>query len=477
MNSYRFLFGDSKSVAIRSAAVTRVVFQAAMGSGLMKARGAMEALRKFGKQVSFSRVRFPWKNEERWMMTRSSVRWLILAGCVTLQVIVTPGTARAQDPGDLTASKVSLGQQLFEDPNLAQPNKQSCASCHGKSVGFTGPISKINAAGAVMPGVIKRFAGSRKPPTVAYAFLSPIFDPSGPTGGQFWDGRASDLIEQAEGPFVNPVEMHSPDHKQVILAVRKASYATLFETVWNIPLKKADVETAYDRVARSIAAYEASTKVSPFNSKFDKYWRALNGASPGTDLGTSNPNNLSSQELHGLQLFLTKGRCSGCHLTTNGGDPFPFRINEPDHDDRVDPLTYPPVFTNHKYFNLGVPKNLQNPIYNQPSNPDGSDFIDVGVAKTLNSPSHVGMFKVPTLRNVAKGAIRNTFVKAYMHNGVFKSLEEVVHFYNKREDLIKAGDLVPEVDNVNMVKFIGNLQLQPNEEADIVAFLKTLSDE
>ena len=99
-----------------------------------------------------------------------------------------------------------------------------------------------------------------------------------------------------------------------------------------------------------------------------------------------------------------------------------------------------------------------------------------------------GKHKVPTLRNVDLRP-NSTFVKAYGHNGYFKSLEGIVHFYNTRdvkdtcpgpytEAQALAEDCWPEpevADNVNTDE-LGDLGLTPDEEAAIVAFLKTLSD-
>ena len=99
----------------------------------------------------------------------------------------------------------------------------------------------------------------------------------------------------------------------------------------------------------------------------------------------------------------------------------------------------------------------------------------------------MGKHKVPTLRNVGLGP--EGVVKAYGHNGYFKTLEGIVHFYNTRDvkqacpgDYTEAQALAancwpaPEVaENLN-TRELGNLGLSPAEEAAIVAFLKTLSD-
>jgi cytochrome c peroxidase len=79
---------------------------------------------------------------------------------------------------------------------------------------------------------------------------------------------------------------------------------------------------------------------------------------------------------------------------------------------------------------------------------------------------------VPTLRNVDRRPTEST-VKAFAHNGYFKSLEEIVHFYNARDVGSWPAPEVPA--NVNTTE-LGNLGLTAGEEADIVAFLKTLTD-
>jgi cytochrome c peroxidase len=134
-----------------------------------------------------------------------------------------------------------------------------------------------------------------------------------------------------------------------------------------------------------------------------------------------------------------------------------------------------PLFTDFTFDNLGSPINPENPVYDY--NPS---FIDYGLGGFLltrtdyssMATENMGKHKVPTLRNVDKRP-DNGFTKAYMHNGVFKSLKEVVHFYNTRDD---GSWPAPEVSaNINTVQ-VGNLGLSDAEENAIVAFMKTLSD-
>jgi cytochrome c peroxidase len=117
-----------------------------------------------------------------------------------------------------------------------------------------------------------------------------------------------------------------------------------------------------------------------------------------------------------------------------------------------------------------------------PISPEGADWVDYGLGGFLEShenpfwaamaAENMGKHKVPTLRNVGK-ANGNNFPKAYMHNGIFKSLKEVVHFYNTRD----VANWPPSevADNVNTDE-LGDLGLTDAEEDAIVAFMETLSD-
>jgi cytochrome c peroxidase len=368
------------------------------------------------------------------------------------------GTA-APAPADELTTKEQLGKLLFFDTNLSSPAGQACATCHAPEAGWTASESELNFVEGVYHGAIEMRFGNRKAPSSAYADAPLLeLDENGRWhGGLFWDGRATGLVlgdplaEQAMGPFLNPVEQHIPHAKQVILKVKRSAYADFFEQVWGPgSLDPKNVELTYERIARSVAAYERSPEVNPFDSKYD-YW--LNGEAQLTD-----------QEELGRQLFNAK-RCNVCHVSGPG------------------PEGEPPLFTNFGYANIGFPKNPNNPFYSQPKkiNPDGADWVDYGLGAFLASAGfepavyepQLGKHKIPTLRNVDKRPTPD-FVRAYGHNGVFKSLEQVVHFYNTRD---VADWPAPEV-TINLVgaPFVGNLGLTADEEAAIVAFLKTLSD-
>ena len=131
------------------------------------------------------------------------------------------------------SAAAAVGKKIFLDRALSVNGNQSCATCHGAEWGFTGPNRSINEHGAVYEGSIPGKFGARKPPSVAYATPSPVFHYDSRTkeyfGGNFWDGRATGLrlgsptAEQAQGPFLNPVEQALRDEACVVYRVRSAA--------------------------------------------------------------------------------------------------------------------------------------------------------------------------------------------------------------------------------------------------------------
>ncbi|HZD03586.1 MAG TPA: cytochrome c peroxidase, partial [Longimicrobiales bacterium] len=305
------------------------------------------------------------------------------------------------------AAAVDLGRSLFFDQALSLNGNQACAACHAPEWGFTGPIPGINAHGAVYEGSIAGAFGNRKPPSAAYATLSPILhrERAGGglwVGGNFWDGRATGEVlgnpaaDQALGPFLNPKEQALADEACVVYFAWAGDYADLFQTVWGDALASVDfgtdpaatcrsggslslsesdralVEETYGQVGLSIAAYEASAEVNAFTSKFDAYLR--------------HQADLTRMEKRGLSLFKGKGKCARCHAA-NGHDP---------------------LFTDFTYDNLGVPANPENPALLS------EGFVDYGLGGFLDDEDEWGKVKVPTLRNLDKRPPGG--LKAYTHN-------------------------------------------------------------
>ncbi|RJR35398.1 MAG: cytochrome-c peroxidase [Deltaproteobacteria bacterium] len=391
-------------------------------------------------------------------MTSKILTAFLLGLLMLFGILALSGIGLAAD----SPEKVALGKTLFFDDDLSQPDGQSCATCHSPVFGFADP----NHILPVAQGVIRRFFGPRNTPSSAYAGFSPPlhWDPTPSignmmqgmyVGGLFWDGRTDTLEDQAQQPFLNPLEMHNPNKAAVVRAIRNSDYASFFKFVFG-PNSLKDVETAFQYAAEAIAAYERSAEMNPFSSKFDLY---LDGQVQ-----------LTAAEANGLALFTGKAKCVNCHSM-----------------DSVPGVK--PLFTNFGHQNIGVPANPENLYYQMPAkfNAAGKNYVDLGLGEVLaergdpnagvpnaNAQKQNGKFKIPSLRNVARTA-------PYEHNGVFKTLREVVMFNNTR-DVPAANWPPPEVpENVHRHMpmepgFFGMLGLTDQEVSDIVAFLKTLTD-
>lgn len=329
-------------------------------------------------------------------------------------------------------SKELLGKQLFFDESLSEPAGQSCGTCHTPEKGFADKLSRMTSEGAVKG----RFS-NRNAQTCSYAAYVPAlyYDEEEETfvGGLFWDGRVNTLEEQAAQPFVNPLEMGNRDVEMVVQKIRRASYYPDIVALYG---ETVSTDTLFANILDALAVYERSAEVNAFNSKYDAY---LEGKCK-----------LTHEEKKGLTLFKEKGLCAECHIL--------------EKDKRAGRV----LFTDHTYDNLGIPSNPENPFYQVPApyNTCGRDTMDMGLGAFLEDSAEYGKFRVPTLRNIALTA-------PYGHNGYFKTLEEIVHFYNVRD--VEAFPPPEYPETVNNEE-LGNLMLTPDEEAAIVAFMRTLTD-
>jgi cytochrome c peroxidase len=416
------------------------------------------------------------------MTGKTSKVILLISVLLSFLVFIFSGFGIAQNEG-LTPIE-QLGELLYFDENLSQPAGQSCASCHLPPT-FVDPDSDLPVSAGILPG---RFGG-RNSPSSAYAMYAPIRHIDGEglyVGGQFWDSRATGevlgdpLADQALGPFLNPVEMANRVKKQVIKDIRKSDYADLFEDVWGRGIFK-NVEAAYDCVALSIAAFERTALFGQFSSKYDYYLKTCiedGGDKDACAIGagpeaTAAKNGIfSKEEWAGFQLFmgendndgiLEEGEgafCIACHVVDWTPDPGNVVVPDWSPDGLV-----PPMFTDFTYDNLGVPKS------NHPLLEDNR--VDLGLGSVVGDPvtgdpDQNGKFKVMTLRNIGLTA-------PYAHNGFFESLLDITHFYNTR-DVPEENWPAPEVPaNVNDGE-LGNLGLSEEDEANLVLFMKTLSD-
>ncbi len=383
----------------------------------------------------------------------------------------------SDDSNPAFSSKAQLGEQLYNDKNLSLNRSQSCATCHNPNQGFIdervndASINGLASAGSL--GDNGTSIGDRNAPTVAYAAFSPSFKPGtreraasqrtgnnpvadyqGFLGGQFWDGREDDLAGQAGGPPTNPDEMGMPDKASVIERLKEnADYVSGFESLYGSDIFN-DTDNAYLAMTDSIGEFEKTSVFYPFDSKYD---RSLIGE-------YSYP--VTSKAVLGKALFFSSDfACASCHQLHEIGNKGE-------------------IFTSFEYHNIGVPENTALRSFN------GVTQQDLGLFNNPNGATddNKGKFKVPTLRNVAVTA-------PYMHNGVFQTLEAVLHFYEHAKlrgrnnsngsvinDIINPethlGFKDPEVDlNIEHELLAGNdKNLDPQNIEALVCFFMSLTD-
>lgn len=430
--------------------------------------------------------------------------------------LLWPGSIQSAE-ASLTAEPsdsqlAQLGKALFYDKTLSNPTGMACVSCHAPETGYSYPSSAINYLLGTVPGTVKGRFGNRKPPSLAYApFLQsgmPHYDKDAQAwvGGYFWDGRVPSASTQVQFPLLNPNEMNNLSPQMVALKVQNGPSGKLFKATYGDNVFSLPPRQIVSLVAKAIVAFEASPEVSPFTSKYDAY---LEGKAE-----------LTSDELLGLRL--ATGTLDG----RPDGKPFKKSAHCMDcHGASTDLTKEKDLWTNGCYANLGVPRNPLNPYYLM----KGKDYVDPGLGGFIYNYYEISpegdplrimsAFKAPSLRNVDKRPYPS-FVKSYMHNGAFKSLKDVVHFYNTRNLTSVPGEIIdftkpdpyadlkgkpvwdrPEypfpsslinptgksaargtsaLGQGGMVDLdaeqVGDLRLNEFQENAIVAFLKTLTD-
>lgn len=377
----------------------------------------------------------------RWTGSRLSI---VMAAAAVVVGVAGPAGADALDTPE------GLGKALYFDTDLSKTRSQSCASCHNPDVGFVDPI-ETRAGRAASLGADGVSIGDRNAPTAAYARFSPPFGRDGEgrwRGGQFHDGRAATLEDQAGGPPLNPGEMGMPSKAAVVERLReKPSYVAAFARLYG-EATLVDAEAGYAAMTRAIAAFERTDAFAPFDSRYDRYLRG--------------EEKLTDQEELGRVLFFSSQftNCSSCHrLKGEGG-------------------AEGETFSDYSFHNIGVPENTALRAVNG----SRKGAVDHGLRANpaaAADPTADGRFKVPSLRNVA-------VTGPYMHNGVFRDLRTVILFYNKYNSKSAARAIDPETGRTwGRPEIAANLSVKELESGPalddrrvdaLVAFLKTLTD-
>lgn len=221
----------------------------------------------------------------------------------------------------------------------------------------------------------------------------------------FWDGAAQSLENQIFEPVTNPTEMNNSWPNVINSLEATVIYPDLFQEAFGT--------TRIDsvRVSKAIAQF-LRTLISG-NAKFDRH--------------LTNNTPLSPEEARGLNIFLdeTRGDCFHCHGNPNT-----------------------PLWTDNRFHNNGL----------------DAFFTDNGLGGVTGDPRDDGLFKTPSLRNLA-------FTAPYMHDGRFFTIDQVIDHYS--EGLVYSETISPLMKNVAT----GGVHLTPEEKLDLKAFLLSLSDQ
>jgi len=372
---------------------------------------------------------------------------------------LSPVPAPPPDPTNAvyeSPAAARLGQALFYDARMSADGTVSCATCHAPEKSWTDG-KRLGQGLSGLP---------RHTMTLWNVAYNRWF---------FWDGRKDTLWSQALGPLEDERE-HGTNRLAILhLLAEDAGYTRAWRDVFG-PLPKLDEERfprdarpvpgqpehpqmlawdgmtpedqeiatrAFVNVGKAIAAFERRlvSRAAPF----DRYVVGLRTGDAAALAA------IDERARRGARLFVGKARCVFCHDGPNFTD-LEF------HDNRV-PVSEEGGDPGRR---LGVRRLRLDPLNARSAYADDGGVAGGIKLGLLVEDSHGGkLFKTPTLRNVARSA-------PYMHEGQLATLAEVVRFYSRLEHA------TPEPP---MEKLVQPLGLSDEEEADLVAFLESLTDE
>lgn len=382
---------------------------------------------------------------------KSSILWGVPLFFASISFQAFP----AQADQNALSPQAEIGKILFFDPIISGSEKISCATCHDPNNAH----APNNNLAVQIGGLNLDQSYFRSAPSIRYLVDTPTFHiekKNKPVGGFNRDGSAPTLEKQAEGPLLSPIEMANPSTHELILKLKKRPYFKNLALAFKLNKQNAE-QDYFDAMLVALAQYQKEDlSFRPFDSKFDAYLKGQVALAP--------------KELHGLELFNNPrlGNCASCHSSSPA------------------PNGRPPLFTDYSFDALGVPRNLSIPKNND------ANFYDLGLCQASSGksyPEFCGMFKTPTLRNVATR-------KVFFHNGKYTSLREAIRFYATRDTdperwygrnsaggITKFNDLPKEYrenvsrDEVPYDQYFGRMpRLSENDIEDIEAFLVTLTD-
>ncbi len=335
--------------------------------------------------------------------------------------------------------KARLGRVVFYDKNLSKDGKISCASCHKQHLGFADNVAFSDG--------IDGHKTSRNSMTLTNVsnFAAHYSSLNGKKPALLWDGRATEVVNQAPLAFANPHEMGLTMDKVVEIAKRMEYYphlmtqaygdrnvteARLLEGLQEFVRAMGSANSKLDRALEKVngdlfGTFNATVPITAQRDTIIKcYYGSLNTTVTvvvGTDTIVSPLLNFSPSELRGRTLFAEN--CTNCHS---------------------------PIRTLQEEFMAcnGLEMN----------------YSDQGLGGVTGNPADFGVFKSPSLRNIALTA-------PYMHDGRFKTLSEVVDFYST--GIQPHPNLHPLLRDANGQAL--HLDFSAQDKKDLIAFLNTMT--
>jgi cytochrome c peroxidase len=369
-------------------------------------------------------------------------------------------------PAVTLSPAAQAGRQIFFDKALSASGQMSCATCHDPQHAYGPP----NGLAVQRGGPTSSASGTRAVPSLRYQEYTPPYadlldnpdgiSTPGPGGGLTWDGRAPTLAAQARMPLLAANEMANRSAADVVRKLQASGCGDPFRRAFG-PDVFHDTNEAFAKVLDALQAFQLEDpSFHPYNSKYDRYASNKIG-------GTFTP-----AEQRGFAVYNDpkRGNCFACHYN-GAGLHGSVRL-----------------FTDYTYAAIGVPRNMAIPANRNPR------YYDLGICGRVDHPlpansRYCGMFKTPTLRNVATRRV-------FFHNGAMKSLKDVIRFYNTRDTNPElwypiVNGVVQKLDDLPL-PVRKNLDTQApldgrprgsqpamsdQDMADLEAFLNTLTDD
>jgi cytochrome c peroxidase len=318
----------------------------------------------------------------------------------------------------MSDAKARLGRYLFYDKRMSVNGSESCATCHQQELAFTdGKAQAVGATGELHPRSAMSLVN------VAYDAVLTWSDPGETT-----------LEHQMLTPMFgeHPVELGMKAQGEALIAIVRGDprYREMFSAAFP---GEADPFTVTN-VTRAIASFERT--IISADSPYDRYHYYREDSA------------VSESAKHGEVLFFSEPlSCFRCH----GGFDF------------SDATTFDGSRQREAQFHNTGLYNIVGALSYPPPN--------TGIFEHTNRPADVGKFKAPTLRNIALTA-------PYFHDGSAKTLNDVLDHYSAGGRTISSGEFAGKgFDNPNKDHLIRGFQLSPQDRADLIAFLNTLTDE